>query len=193
MKPVFFKNHSDFRKWLEKNYQKEKEFFVGFYKKNSGNPSITWPESVDHALCFGWIDGVRKSIDEVSYYIRFTPRKPKSIWSTVNVKRIEELTKLGLMKPAGLKVFNGRDQKKQGIYSYENEAQQFHKDYEKEFKVNKKAWCFYKEQAPWYIRTTTHWVMRAKHETTRLNRLRLLIKDSEKGQRMGMYSYKSKK
>lgn len=193
MEITFFKTPDEFRAWLETNHQNEKELLVGFYKKSSGNPSITWPESVDHALCFGWIDGVRKNIDEVSYYIRFTPRKPKGIWSKINVKRIEELTKLGLMMPAGLKAFSERDQKKQGIYAYENEVQQFHKDFEKEFRANKKAWSFYKEQAPWYIRNTTHWVMRAKQETTRLNRLRLLIKDSEKGQRLEMYSYKSKK
>ncbi len=193
MEITFFKTPDEFRKWLERNHQKEKEFFVGFYKKNSSKKSITWFESVDHALCFGWIDGVRKNIDEVSYYIRFTPRKPKGIWSIVNVKRIEELTRQGLMTDAGLKVFNERDEKKSGIYSYENEVQQFHKDYEKEFKTNKKAWKFYKEQAPWYIRNTTHWVMRAKQEKTRLSRLTLLIKDSEKGQRLGMYSYKTKK
>jgi uncharacterized protein YdeI (YjbR/CyaY-like superfamily) len=193
MDVVFFKTPKDFRKWLEKNHQKSKELFVGFYKKSSGKKSITWPESVDQALCFGWIDAVRKNINEESYYIRFTHRKPKGIWSNINVKCIEELTKLGLMTDAGLKVFNERDQERSGIYSYENQAQQFHKDYKKEFIANKKAWDFYKAQAPWYIRNTTHWVMRAKQEATRLNRLHLLIKDSEKGQRLAMYSYKSKK
>lgn len=183
----------EFRKWLEKNHHIASELFVGFYKKNSGKKSITWPESVDQALCFGWIDAVRKNIDEESYYIRFTHRRPKGIWSNVNVKRIEVLTKLGLMTESGFKVFNERDHNKSGIYSYENESREFSKEYEKQFKANKPAWKFYQQQAPWYIRNTKHWVMRAKQEPTRLKRLQLLITDSEKGQRLAMYSYKAKK
>src|SRR5437868_3468723 len=112
MQPIFFAKQSDLRKWFEKNHDKEKELWIGFYKTNSGKPSITWPESVDQALCFGWIDGVRKSLGEDSYVIRFTPRKPKSIWSAINIKKVEELTKLGLMHPAGIDAFNKRDEKK---------------------------------------------------------------------------------
>jgi uncharacterized protein YdeI (YjbR/CyaY-like superfamily) len=121
MTATFFAKQSEFRKWLDKNHKKETELLVGFYKINSGKPSMTWSQSVDEALCFGWIDGVRKSIDKDSYQIRFTQRKPTSIWSAVNIKKIEELTKQGLMQPAGLVSFENRKENKSKIYSYENE------------------------------------------------------------------------
>src|SRR5687768_13312413 len=121
MEPIFFAKPSDFRKWLKANHKKETELLVGFYKVSSGIPSITWSESVDEALCFGWIDGVRKSIDKDSYQIRFTRRKPTSVWSAVNIKKIEELTKQGRMQPAGIESFKNRTQEKSGIYTYENE------------------------------------------------------------------------
>src|SRR6187549_476911 len=121
VQPTFFATQSDFRKWLEKNHSKATELFVGFYKVDSGKPSMTWSESVDQAICFGWIDGVRKSIDKDSYFIRFTPRKPTSIWSAINIKKVEELTKQGLMQPAGLASFEKRTEGKSRIYSFEQE------------------------------------------------------------------------
>jgi len=177
--PVFFKNQKDFRKWFQKNHTKTAELLVGFYKRASGKPSITWPESVDEALCFGWIDGIRRNIDEESYSIRFTPRKKVSIWSVLNTKRANELKALGLMSPAGLKTFEARDEKRSKLYSYENRDKKLSPSYEKKFKQNKKAWEYFKSQALWYQRTSSHWVISAKQETTRLRRLETLINDCE--------------
>jgi uncharacterized protein YdeI (YjbR/CyaY-like superfamily) len=184
MKPTFFANQSELRKWFEKNHDKEQELWVGYYKTVSGKPGITWPQSVDEALCFGWIDGVRKSIDENSYVIRFTHRKPKSIWSAINIKKVEELTKRGLMHPAGIEAFNKRNEEKSRIYSFEQKNIQLDKKYEKQFKQNKKAWQFFQSQPPSYQRPAMWWVMSAKQETTRQKRLDELIKDSEAGQRI---------
>lgn len=179
---VYFSEPAEFRAWLEKNHAKAKELWVGFYKKGTGKPSITWPQSVDQALCFGWIDGIRKSIDDVSYTIRFTPRNPKSIWSAVNCKRVEELTKLGLMKPAGLTLFENRDLKKAQLYSFENRAASLPDSYAQLFKSNDLAWSFFEAQPPSYKRTAIWWVVSAKQEPTRLKRLNTLIHDSEVGQ-----------
>lgn len=182
MRPVFFPEQSDLRKWFENNHEKEKELLVGFYKKDSGKPSITWPESVDEALCFGWIDGIRKSIDEISYTIRFTHRNPKSIWSAVNIKKVKDLTRLGLMRPAGIVAFKKLDQKKSKIYSFEQRAVKFDKKYENIFKRNKKAWNYFSSQVPSYQKPAIHWVMTAKQEETRLRRLNILISDSAQEQ-----------
>src|SRR5258708_35999652 len=133
MTPHFFATPADFRKWLAKNHSSASELLVGFYKKDSGKPSITWPESVDQALCFGWIDGVRRRIDDVSYSIRFTPRKPRSVWSAVNIKRVEELSRQGLMRPAGVKAFEARQEERSGIYSFEQQNIQFERDQERQF------------------------------------------------------------
>jgi uncharacterized protein YdeI (YjbR/CyaY-like superfamily) len=134
-KPTFFPRPAYFRAWLEANHDRSRELLVGFYKKDSGKPSITWPESVQVALCFGWIDGVRKSIDETSYMIRFTPRRPTGIWSSINIKFVRELTKKGLMHPAGLKAFAARDEKKSAIYSYEQRSSaRFTREQEKQFR-----------------------------------------------------------
>jgi len=181
MKPTFFASSSELRQWLAEHHAETKELWVGFYKKSSGKPSITWPEAVDEALCFGWIDGVRKSIDDVSYTIRFTPRKPRSIWSAVNIKRAKELTRLGLMRQAGLKAFEKRAEEKSGIYAYEQKNAELDDAYEQQFRANKKAWDFFQAQAPWYQRTATWWVISAKKEETRLRRLATLIEDSENG------------
>jgi uncharacterized protein YdeI (YjbR/CyaY-like superfamily) len=181
MKPKFFTNPLKFRKWLEDNHNKKKELIVGFYKKLSGKPGITWPESVEQALCFGWIDGIRKSIDAESYLIRFTPRNPKSNWSAVNIKKVEELKKLGLMKPAGLAAYSRIDKNNSYIYSFEQRILRFDPRYEETFKKNKKAWNNFQLQAPYYRKTVTHWVMSAKQEKTRLKRLNTLIKDSKAG------------
>jgi len=181
-KPIFFAVPAEFRAWLEKHHAGHRELSVGFYKRASGKPSMTWPESVDAALCYGWIDGVRKSIDEVSYSIRFTPRKPTSTWSAINVKRVAELTKLGLMQPAGLKAFEARQGDKTGIYAYEQrKSSKLPAAYEKQFRANKKAWKFFQSQPPWYQRTATYRVISAKQETTRQKRLAELIRDSAAG------------
>ena len=181
MKPKFFTNPLKFRNWLEDNHNRKKELLIGFYKKSSGKPSISWPESVEQALCFGWIDGIRKSIDAESYSIRFTPRKPRSTWSAVNIKKVEELKKLGLMKPAGLAAYSRKEENNSNIYSFEQRIVQFDPRYEKTFKKNKKAWNNFQLQAPYYRKTVTHWVMSAKQEKTRLKRLNTLIKDSKAG------------
>lgn len=182
-RPTFFVTLSDWRAWLEKNHADFEEFWVGFYKRDSGRPSITWPESVDGALCFGWIDGVRKSIDAHSYKIRFTPRKPRSIWSAINIKRAKELSKLRLMHPAGLAAFEKRDGDRSAIYAYEQrKAAQLQPDFEKQFRANAAAWRFFQSQPPWYQRTSTYWVVSAKKEETRLKRLGILIDCSARQQ-----------
>lgn len=181
MTPTFFAKQSDFRNWLEKNHKKEAELLVGFYKVDSGKHSMTWTQSVDEALCFGWIDGVRKSIDNDSYQIRFTQRKPTSIWSAVNIHKIEVLTKQGLMQPAGLASFKNRKKNKSKIYSYENEEVKFSPELKKQFKENKNAWDYFQSLAPSYRKPSTNWVMSAKQETTKLNRLNELIADSQAG------------
>ena len=181
MTQTFFAKQSDFRKWLKKNHKKETELVVGFYKVGSGKPSMTWSQSVDEALCFGWIDGVRKSIDEESYQIRFTRRKPASIWSAINIKKIAELTEKGLMQPEGLASFEKRKEEKSKIYSYENEEAKFTQDFVKQFKANKKAWKYFQSIAPSYRKVSTHWVMSAKQESTKRKRLNELIADSARG------------
>lgn len=181
--PKFFINQSDFRKWLEKNSDKKKELLVGFYKTGSGKKSITWPESVNEALCFGWIDGVRKSIDEESYSIRFTPRKPKSNWSAINIKKIEELTANGLMHPHGIAAYEQRKESRSKIYSYEKAAVKLSPEFEKKFKDHKKAWSFFQSQGAYYQKQATNWIMSAKQEATKLRRLQTLSYASEKGNR----------
>jgi len=179
-KPTFFPTPADFRAWLQAHHDKFQELLVGFYKKDSGRLSITWPESVEVALCFGWIDGVRKSLNDTSYTIRFTPRKPTSTWSSININLVRKLTKQGLMHPAGLKAFAARNAKKSGIYSYEQRKNpKFTREQEKQFRDNKTAWEFFRSQAPWYQRVTTYWVISAKREETKIKRLSLLIENSQ--------------
>ncbi|HME06721.1 MAG TPA: YdeI/OmpD-associated family protein [Bryobacteraceae bacterium] len=177
--PIFFATPAKFRAWLAKQHNKATEQWVGFHKKHTAKPSITWPEAVDVALCYGWIDGVRYKIDEVSYKIRFTPRKPGSNWSSINVKRVEELTKLGLMAPAGLKAFSNIREGKSGIYAYEQRSEAKLDDgFERQFRANSAAWEFFQAQPPWYRRTATYWVISAKRPETREKRLAELILDS---------------
>ncbi len=159
----------------------ETELVVGFHKKDSGKPSITWPESVDGALCFGWIDGVRRSIDADSYSIRFTPRKARSFWSSVNIRRVGVLTQLGLMREAGLRAFSARTGERSGVYAFEQETVQFLPAQESIFKKNKVAWEFFGAQPKWYRKTATWWVISAKREETRIRRLATLIAESEAG------------
>ncbi len=181
MKPTFFATQKEFRKWLEKNHKKETELVVGFYKVSSYKSSMTWSQSVDHALCFGWIDGVRKSIDKDSYQIRFTQRKSTSIWSAVNIRKMEELIQKGLMQPSGLASFKHRKENKSKIYAFENEEVKFSPGLEKQFKANKIAWDYFQSLAPSYRKPSSNWVMSAKQETTRIKRLSELIADSEAG------------
>lgn len=184
MTPKFFPTQNDFRRWLEENHHKETELLVGFYKVGSQKPSMTWSESVDQALCFGWIDGVRRSIDQESYSIRFTPRKPNSNWSAVNIKKIEELTAKGLMKPTGIAAFEKRREDKSAIYAYENKPTEFPAEFEKIFRENKKAWEFFERLPKGYRRTISYWVLSAKQSSTQLSRLQKLIEASEKGLRL---------
>jgi uncharacterized protein YdeI (YjbR/CyaY-like superfamily) len=187
MKPLFFPTSADWRRWLAKHHASADELWVGFYKRASGKPSITWPESVDEALCFGWIDGVRKSLDETSYVIRFTPRRPGSIWSVINVRRVGELTKTGRMRPAGIRAFEKRIAKKTGVYSFEQRKRaKLSPSYVRRFKESSAAWRFFSDQPPWYQRVTAFWVTSAKQEQTRLRRLARLIADSGAGRRVGI-------
>jgi uncharacterized protein YdeI (YjbR/CyaY-like superfamily) len=184
IKPTFFATPIAFRQWLKKNHASATELWVGFHKKGTGKPSITWPESVDQALCFGWIDGLRKSFNAESYMIRFTPRKATSTWSAVNTGRAQELVRLGLMQPAGKKAFEGRDVKRTNRYSFERETVRLDIAYEKRFRANRGAWEFFQSQPPWYRRTVTWWVVSAKQEATRQRRLAMLISDSATGRRI---------
>jgi len=193
MKPIFFESPDAFRECLEYNHEKAAELLVGFYKKASGKPSMTWPESVDQALCFGWIDGLRKRIDDIRYSIRFTPRKPGSIWSAVNIRRATELAKLGLMTPAGLRAFEKRTEDQSRIYSYENAPRTFPPAFEKKFRAVKKAWQYFNGQPPSYRRVAIHWILSAKREETRERRLSILIDDSAKGRRLAEYELKPRK
>jgi uncharacterized protein YdeI (YjbR/CyaY-like superfamily) len=184
MKTIFFENQFNFRKWLENNHDKEKELIVGFYKVDSGKASMSWSESVDQALCFGWIDGVRKSIDSESYCIRFTPRKPNSIWSAINIKKIEALTNAGLMKPEGLKAFALRKEDKSNIYSHEQNTVELTTEFLHQFQQNAKAWEFFIQQAPSYRKVIIHWMMSAKQEKTKQARLEKTIGASEQQKRL---------
>jgi len=193
MKPTFFESPARFRQWLEKNHDKAPELLVGFFKKDSGRPSITWPESVDQALCFGWIDGVRRRIDDVSYTIRFTPRRRGSIWSKINIGRATELAKCGLMHAAGAKAFEQRSESKSRIYAYENAPRTLPPAAEKRFRANKKAWKFFNNQPPSYRRVAIYWILSAKKEETRERRLTTLIDDSAHERRLGIVTLQPKK
>jgi len=174
----FFETQSHFRQWLEAHHETEKELIVGYYKLKTGKPSITWSQSVDQALCFGWIDGVRKAVDQDSYCIRFTPRRSKSQWSAVNINKVEQLRKAGLMKPAGLKVYNEWAENKSQAYSYEKAQSILSQEYEQQFREHHAAWDFFTKQAPSWQKAVIHWVMSAKQEKTRLNRLEKVITQS---------------
>jgi len=183
MSPHFFATPEDFRRWLEKHHASASELWVGFYKRGTGKPSITWPESVDEALCVGWIDGVRKRIDDESYVIRFTPRKATSTWSAVNIKRMGELIREGRVLPAGLAAFEKRSEKKSGIYSYEQRKEvELGEAYERQFRAHGAAWDYFQAQPPWYRRLATWWVVDAKKEETRQRRLATLIEASAQRQ-----------
>ncbi|MBL7973218.1 MAG: YdeI/OmpD-associated family protein [Prolixibacteraceae bacterium] len=174
----FFSAPSEFRKWLQEHHRTESVLLVGFYKVSTGKPSMTWSESVDEALCFGWIDGIRRSIDEESYCIRFTPRNPKSNWSAVNIRKVEEMTRQGKMFPAGLAAFEKRSEVRAGTYSYENRPEKLDAGLESRFQEEPEAWEFFTSQAPSYQKVMIYWVMSAKQEQTRASRLSKLIEFS---------------
>jgi uncharacterized protein YdeI (YjbR/CyaY-like superfamily) len=183
---VFFTTPARLRAWLEKHHATKAELWVGFHKKASGKPSITWPEAVDEATCFGWIDGVRRSVDETSYANRFTPRKPTSTWSARNTRRAKELIKEGRMRPAGLAAFERRTPDRSGTYSYEQRGEaRFSPDQARRFRANRAAWTYFQSRAEGYRRTATWWVVSAKREETRQRRLQTLIEDSAQGRSIG--------
>jgi uncharacterized protein YdeI (YjbR/CyaY-like superfamily) len=182
MDPRYFATPAEWRAWLEQHHATAAELWVGFHKRGSGRPSLTWPESVDQALCFGWIDGVRRRIDDERYAIRFTPRRKGSTWSNNNLKRVEELTRLGLMHQAGRNAHAARNAAKTGIYSYEQRGKaKLPPAMEARFKRNRKAWTFFQAQPAWYRRTSVWWVVSAKKEETRDRRLAALVTDSAAG------------
>ncbi len=192
MSVKFFRSASAFRKWLETHHATSQELWVGYYKKASEKASITWPESVDEALCFGWIDGVRKSLDDISYTIRFTPRKPRSVWSNVNIKRAKELIDQKLMHSSGLKAFEARRENRSGIYSYEQRSAQLPSPYKEKFEKNRAASKFFQAQPPSYRKVASWWVVSAKKEETRLKRLEKLIADSTEGRKISQFLQKKK-
>lgn len=172
------------RRWLEKNHATARELWVGFYKKGSGRASVTYPEALDEALCFGWIDGVRKTVDAASYVQRFTPRRPRSNWSRVNIKRVSELKAAGRLAPPGVAAFAQRDPARVDQYSFENAPRVLPPDYERTFSANARAWAFFQAQPPGYRRLAAFYVMSAKKEETRARRLKALIALSAKGRRL---------
>ncbi|MFL9845735.1 YdeI/OmpD-associated family protein [Flavobacterium rhizosphaerae] len=185
MEPQFFETPADFRKWLQQHYTDKQEVMVGFYKKSLGKSSITWPESVEQALCFGWIDGVRRSYNNEAYTIRFTPRKPNSTWSAVNIAKIQELQEKGLLQPAGLAAFQKRTEKNSKIYAHEqDEVATLPKALEEQFKANKAAWKFFEAQPPYYKKIMLHRVASAKQEKTQLQRLEKLMAACLEGKRL---------
>jgi uncharacterized protein YdeI (YjbR/CyaY-like superfamily) len=187
MEATFFSSGADFRRWLEAHSAKSTELWVGYFKAASGNASMTWPESVDHALCYGWIDGIRKSIDGTRYMIRFTPRKPSSTWSAVNIKRVEILIKRGLMRSAGLAAFRARRANRSGIYSYEQRPTQLPNPYDSILKKSARASKFFSAQPASYRRAALWWVVSAKKEETRQRRLKQLIADSLHDERIKQF------
>jgi uncharacterized protein YdeI (YjbR/CyaY-like superfamily) len=185
--PRFFRTPVEFRAWLAEHHADRSELLVGFYKKGSGRPSMTWPESVDEALSVGWIDGVRRRIDDERYSIRFTPRQPRSIWSNVNTTRVAALTREGRMQPAGLAAFARRDAKKSGVYAFEQKAIAFPPDLAQAFRANAKAWTYFTSTGSYYQRVTTNWVISAKQDETRARRFAQLVESSATGDKVSPF------
>ena len=184
--PKFFATPAKWRAWLERHHASAAELWVGFHKTSSGKPSVTWPQSVEQALCFGWIDGKRQNVDESSYKIRFTPRKPTSIWSAINVAKVKELEALGLMHAAGLAAYRLRTDARTGVYSFERKEQAvLRPEEEAKLRANANAAAFFDAQAPWYQRVCRHWIVSAKKDETRAKRLAQLIADSQAGRKIG--------
>jgi uncharacterized protein YdeI (YjbR/CyaY-like superfamily) len=181
---VFFEGPAQLRAWFEANHATATELWLGYHRKRTGLPSVTWQDVVDQELCFGWIDSVRYSLGDDRSAQRITPRRKGSVWSAVNIKRFQELERLGLVHPTGRAAFEKRDEARSRIYSYENRSLGFDEGRENEFRKNRAAWKFFESQAPWYRTTATYWVMSAKREETRDKRLNVLIEHSRKGERI---------
>ena len=184
MDPIFFRTPSAFRRWLASHHATVSQLWVGYYKKDSGTPSVTWPESVDEALCVGWIDGIRKRIDDTRYMIRFTPRRPASTWSSVNIARVHALIEQGSMQPAGLTAFEARTANRSGIYSYEQRPADLPERYARVLKPHRAAWDFFRAQPPSYRKAAAWWIVSAKKDETRLKRLEKLTACSAQGLRL---------
>jgi uncharacterized protein YdeI (YjbR/CyaY-like superfamily) len=181
MDATFFETSADLRAWFDANHERATELLLGFHKVASGRPSVTWPEAVDEALCVGWIDGIRRRIDDSSYSIRFTPRRKRGIWSAVNIARVSELLAAGRMRPAGERAFAARDEARSAIYSYEQPPAALAPDEDATFRASGPAWAWFSAQAPSYQRTATYWVVSARKPETRARRLETLIADSAAG------------
>jgi uncharacterized protein YdeI (YjbR/CyaY-like superfamily) len=179
--PIFFESPDRFYAWLEEHHETAAEVYVGYWKKHTGKPSLTWSEAVDQALCFGWIDGRLNRIDDERHMQRFTPRRPGSNWSKVNVEKVAKLKELGLMRPAGLAAFGKRTDGKTGVYSFERDTTELPPEYEQRLRANRAASEYFDSRPPWYRRTAIHLVMSAKREETRERRLKQLIDDSAAG------------
>lgn len=181
-KGVAFATPAGLRRWLERNQASKRELIMRCYKVHAKAKGVTYSDALDEALCYGWIDGVRRSVDGDSFTVRFTPRKPRSIWSAVNIAKVRNLEAQGRMQPAGVAAFSAREDARSGIYAYESKGVELSRAYEKELRANKRAWSFFQTQAPWYRRTSAFWVMSAKREATRAKRLGVLIACSAKGE-----------
>jgi uncharacterized protein YdeI (YjbR/CyaY-like superfamily) len=184
-KPRFFASRARFRAWLEANHAKVPALWIGFWKVHSGKKGLTYDEAVEESLCFGWIDGLVKRFDEDAYMQRFTPRKAKTTWSAVNIRKVEALQRAGLMASPGLAAFENRDPKRAGLYSFENRDVVLSKEFESRFRARKKAWAFFEKQPPGYRRLAAFWVMSAKRPETRERRFARLLDDSSRGVRVG--------
>ena len=189
--PTYFPTEADFRRWLGANHESAPELLVGFWKKSTGKPSIDWPQARDQALCFGWIDGIRKSLGEDAYTIRFTPRRKGSIWSKVNVERYEALTAAGLMTTAGVRAYE-ENKHKSGLYSYEKPLASFSPAEERQFRRDKAAWAYWETQPAGYRKVVLHWVTSAKRPETRAKRLATLVEDCAAGRRIAAYEWRKK-
>lgn len=181
MRPVFFPSAAAFRRWLARHHARARELWVGYHKRATGRPSLTWPESVDEALCYGWIDGLRRSVDQDRYAIRFTPRRPGSTWSALNIRRVAALRRKGLMRPAGLAAFARRRAGRSGTYSYEQRPRRLPPRYEKLLRARPLAWAWFQARPPWYRRAAAWWVVSARREETRARRLASLVDHCERG------------
>lgn len=190
MKPKHFKSAAEFRAWLDTHHAQATELWVGFYKKASGRGGLSYEEAVEEALCFGWIDGIKKRVDELSYCHRFTPRKLRSVWSRLNIERIRRLKRAGRMKPAGLKAFAARAANRSGLYSFENAPRELSAEERKVFRADAEAWNFFQQQPPGYRRVSVWWIHGAKRPETRARRLQALIEDARRGRRLGVVTGK---
>ena len=185
--PVFFKTPAAFRRWLAAHHDTETELWVGYYRKDTGKASITWPESVDEALCYGWIDGIRKRVDDESYMNRFTPRRPRSMWSAINARRARALIAEGRMQPAGLKAFEARLQDRSGLYSFRTRPESLPAELVRAFRRNRAAWAFYQSQPASYRRAANAWVLGAKRDETRQKRFHSLVDHSAAGEHIPQF------